>query len=195
MLAFVAVLLAGLLGMAALTIDLGHATMQQQRLESFADASSMLALRHEARLRFDLARNPSLLSEWGCSNPDTPTGRDSCIEDRVQSSTQDWAAYNEVVLPDESDRDPGLPGAEVNLRPSRPEGRPLPSCGALCWRTEAAQRVPLLFGQGANLRFKPGDFSAMMDARARGQVFVENDGQTLPSIRTQGITIKANTQA
>lgn len=193
MLAFVAVLFAGLLGMAALTIDLGHATMQQQRLESFADASSMVALRHEALLRFQLALNPSRLSEWGCSNPDTPTGRDTCIEDRVQSSTQVSAAYA-AVLPNESDRGQGLAGAEVSLGPSRPEGRPLP-CGALCWQTQAAQRVPLLFGQGSNLRFNPGDLSAMMDARARGQVFVENDGQALPSIRTQGITIKANTRA
>ena len=35
----------------------------------------------------------------------------------------------------------------------------------------------------------------MMDARARGQVLVEDDGQTPASLRTQGIRIKADTRA
>ena len=192
MLAFVAVLLAGLLGMAALTIDLGHATMQQQRLESFADASSMVALRKEALLRFNLARDALQLDRLGCVDADTSAAREACIENEVQSSSYE-AVYQEV-LPLESDRGQGLDGAQVALGPSRPEGRPL-SCGPFCWRTEASQRIPLLFGQGSNLRFNEGSFGAMMDARARGQVLVEDDGQTPASLRTQGIRIKADTRA
>jgi len=45
MIALIAVLAAALLGMAALTVDIGYATMQQQRLESYAEASAMTALR------------------------------------------------------------------------------------------------------------------------------------------------------
>ncbi|MAJ61389.1 MAG: hypothetical protein CBC48_16430 [bacterium TMED88] len=193
MLAFVAVLLAGLLGMAALTIDLGHATMQQQRLESFADASSMVALRKEALLRFNLARDALQLGRLGCVDADTSAAREACIENWVQSPTQVEAVYKEV-LPDESDRGQGLDGAQVALGPRGPEFRRL-SCGPFCWRTEASQRIPLLFGQGSSLRFNEGSFGAMMDARARGQVLVEDDGQRPASLRTQGIRIKADTRA
>ena len=189
MLALIAVLLAGLLGMAAMTVDLGHATMQQQRLEGFADASATMALREEARLRFALAQDASLLSRLGCQDTDNAAAREACILAWVQSSSGVAAVYD-AVLPRESDRDIGQSNADVALGPPLPQG-----CGAFCWRTEALQRIPLLFGQGSNLGFEEGSFQAMMEARERGELLAEANSQTPPSLRSQGIPIKADSKA
>ena len=122
MLALVAVLAAALLGMAAMTVDIGYATMQQQRLESFAEASAMAALREEARVRFAMDRDPSMFSGLEC---DKGTQLESCIDSQVASATVVEGMYG-LLLPGETGASASLNGAEVSLGPAAPVGGPRP---------------------------------------------------------------------
>ena len=188
MLALVAVLAAALLGMAAMTVDIGYATMQQQRLEAFAEASAMAALREEARVRFAMDRDPSMFSGLEC---DKGTQLESCIDSRVASATVVEGMYG-LLLPGETGASTGLDGAEVSLGPSAPIGGPRP-CDAAnprCWESEIVQSLPLLFAQGSMLGFEDGTLREMMQARADGDVLAENQLELEPTLRTQGIGVR-----
>ena len=188
MLALIAVLAAALLGMAALAIDIGYAAMQQQRLEVFAEASAMAALREEGRFRFELARAASLGLEPNC---EAGAQREACVNDSVQSSEFVEAVHALVLESGGSESESQQ--AEVSLGPASPVGGPRP-CeleAGPCWQTEVTQSLPLLFGQGSMLGFEEGTFGAMMDARERGDVLVDSSLEARPTLRTQGIGIQS----
>ena len=188
MLALVAVLAAALLGMAAMTVDIGYATMQQQRLESYAEASSMAALREEARVRFAMARDPSMLTGLDC---DKGAQFEACIDDQVSSAPVVEAVHG-LLLPGQAEGTPTLNGADLALGPGAPVGAPRPCEGTnpRCWETEIAQSLPLLFAQGSMLGFEDGTLREMMQARTDGDLLADNQLELEPTLRTRGIGVR-----
>ena len=186
MIALVAVLAAALLGMAALTVEIGYATMQQQRLESYAEASAMAALREEARVRFVLARDASALTGSDCEEGDE---RESCIDAQVASSIVVNAVQGLVLEPGSM---PSSNEVEVSLAPHAPVGGPRPCelSNPRCWETEVVQALPLLFAQGSMLGFEDGTLRAMIDSRDQGDVLAESSLEARPTLRTQGIGVR-----
>ena len=193
MLALVAVLAAALLGMAALTIDIGSAAMQQQRLESFADASAMTALREEARVRFALARDTSVVSDPEGCNGNRGQERQSCIDGLVAAAAV-VDAVDDLVL--QTQTVSAQNAGEVSLGPRPAVGGPMPceASNPRCWQTEIVQAIPLLFAQGSTLGFEDGTLRAMMESRDQGDVLAESDLEAAPTLRTQGIPIRARSR-
>jgi len=170
-LAFVALLAFALLGMAALTTDLGLASARQSHLETAADALALEAWREQARFEH---------------------GRTSCDEPRLEACVADAvAAMRENVLETRNDTD----DAEVDLGPSPVSPPSVSRCGASCWAVCVEQAIPLLFGQGTLVSFQGASLRGLRDTRAGGTLLAGDGSPVSGALRTRGVPIGADVRA
>ncbi len=190
MLAFVALLAFALLGMAALTIDLGFAAMQQLRIESAAESAALIAHHTEARIRFGVERGAILPEVLDCAET-----REDCIVELSRAAAEP-TIRSVLGEPEETDEEARSPD-EVDLGPSELDPGPgfgnlLESCGEHCWEAWVEQAVPLLFGQASMLGFEGGTLGEMLEARSKGSLLVDDGGgPRAGALRTAGVPIDA----
>ena len=187
MLPLVGLLAVALLGMAALSVDLGFAFAQHQRLETVADAMARAALREEARLRFERVRRVATPGRFGCA----PI-REACIDQNVLDSAP-VGAVDDIVLDVPDDATDWPPDPDVDLGPTAVSVRLTP-CGApepMCWQATVEQATPLLFGQGSMLGFEGSSLRARRANEERGSLLPVGPPNMAGPLRTNGIPIRA----
>ncbi len=185
MLALVAALAFAMFSMAALTVDLGLAAAEQNRLEVAAEAAAMGMLREQARLQYELDRGRMSEEDFRCAATVS-----ACIEEMASSRGESLAreVLGSVASVDApSGGDIPLELGELRLR--------LESCGAGCGEVLVDRAVPLFFGQASLIGFEGSSLQELRDARDQGKLLVGDGLPAQGALRAKGIPIGSRVRA
>ena len=185
MLALVAALAFSLFSMAALTVDLGLAAAEQNRLEVAAEAAAMGMLREQARLEYELARGRLSEDDLRCA-----TTVAACIEE-LASSRGEKLAREVLGSPASPDNTP-VPEIPLELGELRFR---LERCGTDCGEVLVDRAIPLFFGQASLIGFEGSSLRQIRESRNQGKLLVGDGLPAQGALRAKGIPIGSRVRA
>jgi hypothetical protein len=177
MLPLIAAVAFALFAMAALSVDLGLAAVQQARLETAAEAAAAVALREEARMLHELALERLPDEDADCAR------EPECREQRAREAA---LALDDELLAAAS-VDP--PTAEIRHDATRVRRSLDGSCGEGCWSTRLEQAIPLLFGQASLLSFEGTSVQELLEARSDGALLDPDSVPGSGPLRSGGVPV------
>ena len=185
MLALVAALAFALFSMAALTVDLGLAAAEQNRLEVAAEAAALGMLKEQARLEHELALGRLSEDDLRCAAT-VP----ACIQQLA--SVRGERLAREVLGSPASTQ--GAPAGEIPLELGELRLR-LESCGTDCGQAYLDRAIPLFFGQASLIGFEGSSLRDLQETRNQGKLLVGDGLPAKGALRAKGIPIGSRVRA